>query len=179
MSDPDDSTKPPGATLAAELGDQLREQDATIATAESCTGGLMGAALTAVPGSSDYFDRALVTYAYDAKRQLLGVNREDLDDHGAVSEPVARQMASGVRDTADVTWGVGITGVAGPGGGTEETPVGTVYLGVAYAGPWETNESYTTVSRYEFEGDRSAVRSATVQQALEDVLAELRLVSGL
>ncbi|MCL9814782.1 CinA family protein [Natranaeroarchaeum aerophilus] len=174
MNEPDDSTKPPGTDLAAELGDELRDRDATIATAESCTGGLMGAALTAVPGSSDYFDRSLVTYAYDAKRQLLGVNREDLDDYGAVSEPVARQMASGVRDTADVTWGVGITGVAGPGGGTEETPVGTVYIAVAYAGPWDTNESYTTVSRYEFEGDRSTVRAATVRQALDDVLTELR-----
>lgn len=174
MSDPGNSNTPVGTDLATELGDELRRREATIATAESCTGGLLGAALTTVPGASDYFDRSLVTYAYDAKRQLLGVDREDLDAHGAVSEPVARQMASGVRDTADVTWGVGITGVAGPGGGTEATPVGTVYIAVAYAAPWDTNDSYTTVSRYEFDGDRAAVRSATVRQALEDTLAEIR-----
>ncbi|WP_439025588.1 CinA family protein [Haloarchaeobius sp. DT45] len=160
--------------LAERLGEALREREELLATAESCTGGLIGARITDVPGSSDYFDRSLVTYAYGAKEQLLGVNREDLDAHGAVSEPVARQMAQGVRDTADVTWGVSTTGVAGPSGGTEETPVGTVYIGVAYAGPWGSESSYTTVERYEFDGDRATVREKTVEQALSDVLDEVQ-----
>lgn len=156
------------------LGDELRDRGETLAVAESCTGGLLGARLTAVPGASDYFDRGLVTYAYGAKEQLLGVDRESLDEHGAVSEPVSRQMARGVRDTADVTWGVSTTGVAGPSGGTEETPVGTVYVGIAYAGPWGSGSSYATVERYEFDGDRDAVREQTVDQALDDLLAEVR-----
>lgn len=155
------------------LGDALRETDATIAAAESCTGGLIGARLTSIAGSSDYFDRSLVTYAYGAKRQLLGVSREALDEHGAVSDPVARQMARGARDTADATWGVSVTGIAGPSGGTEDKPVGTVYVGVAYAGPWETGTSYATVERYEFDGDRETIRERATRQALADVLAEV------
>lgn len=160
--------------LVGDLGDALRASDATIATAESCTGGLVGTMLTAVPGASDYFDRSIVAYAYDAKRQLLGVDREALDAHGAVSEPVARQMAAGVRDTADTTWGVSVTGIAGPDGGTDEKPVGTAYVGVAYAGPWGTNSSYTTVNRYEFDGDRGEIRAKTAKRALADVLDECR-----
>lgn len=160
-------------TQADRVGDALREREATLAVAESCTGGLLGARITSIPGASDYFDRGLVTYAYGAKEQLLGVDREALDEHGAVSEPVARQMARGVRDTADVTWGVATTGVAGPTGGDEETPVGTVYVGVAYAGPWGSESSYATVERYEFDGDRAAVREQTVDRALADLLDEV------
>ena len=160
-------------TQVDRLGDELRDRGETLSVAESCTGGLLGARITAVPGASDYFDRGLVTYAYGAKEQLLGVDREALDEHGAVSEPVARQMARGVRDTADVTGGVATTGIAGPSGGTEETPVGTVYVGVAYAGPWGSGSSYATVERYEFDGDRDAVRERTVDRALDDLLAEV------
>ncbi|MFC4408794.1 CinA family protein [Haloarchaeobius iranensis] len=160
-------------TQADRLGDELREREETLAVAESCTGGLLGARITGVPGASDYFDRGLATYAYGAKEQLLGVDREALDEHGAVSEPVARQMARGARDTADVTWGVATTGIAGPAGGTEETPVGTVYVGVAYAGPWGSGSSYATVERYEFDGDRDAVREQTVDRALADLLTEV------
>lgn len=155
------------------VADALTDTDATLAVAESCTGGLIGATITAIPGASDYFDSGAITYAYDAKRRVLGVSREALDEHGAVSKPVARQMAQGVRDTADVTWGVSATGVAGPSGGTEDTPVGTVYVGVAYAGPWGSETSATTVSRYEFDGDRAAVRAKTVDRVLEDVLSEI------
>ncbi|MCU4973104.1 CinA family protein [Halobacteria archaeon AArc-m2/3/4] len=159
--------------LPMDVADALRDAGDTLAVAESCTGGLVGAAITAVPGASDYFDSGLTTYAYDAKRHHLGVSREALDEHGAVSEPVAREMARGVRDVADVDWGVSVTGVAGPTGGKEGAPVGTVYIGVAYAGPWGSESSYATVSRYEFEGDRAAVRAQTVEQALEELLREL------
>lgn len=159
--------------IAERVGEALRESDASLAVAESCTGGLIGAAITAVPGSSDYFDGGLTTYSYDAKRRFLGVSREALDEHGAVSAPVVREMARGVRDVADVTWGVATTGIAGPTGGTEDDPVGTVYAAVAYAGPWGTESSYVTASRYEFDGDRAAVRAATVERALADLLEEI------
>ncbi|MDS0475013.1 CinA family protein [Natrinema sp. 1APR25-10V2] len=159
--------------LPMDVGDALRDTEETLAVAESCTGGLIGAAITAVPGASDYFDAGLTTYAYDAKRRHLGVSREALDEHGAVSEPVAREMAQGIRDVTDATWGVSTTGVAGPTGGDEETPVGTVYIGISYAAPWGSEESYATVSRYEFDGDRADVRAKTVDQALEYLLAEL------
>ncbi|ACV49064.1 MULTISPECIES: CinA family protein [Halomicrobium] len=155
--------------IEARVGETLRETDATVAVAESCTGGLIGSLLTDVPGSSDYFDRSVVTYSYDAKRDLLAVDREVLDAAGAVSEPVARQMARGVRDTADTTWGVATTGVAGPSGGTEETPVGTAYVGVAYAAPWGTGDSSTAVERYEFDGDRTTVKREIARQALSDL----------
>jgi len=152
------------------VGEALRAADATVTTAESCTGGLVGSLLTDVPGSSDYFDRALVTYSYDAKLELVGVPRETLDEHGAVSEPVARQMARGARDTADTTWGVATTGIAGPTGGSEGKPVGTVYVAVAYRGEWGTGESTTSVERYEFDGDRRQIKEQIARRALADLL---------
>ena len=118
-------------TLEEVLGDQLRAADRTIATAESATGGLIGHRLTGISGSSDYFMGSVVAYANDVKRSVLGVEADVLDRHGAVSEPVAVQMAEGVRDRLDVDVGVATTGVAGPGGGTPEKPVGTVWLGYA------------------------------------------------
>ena len=159
--------------LPMEIADALRDRGETLAVAESCTGGLIGAAITAVPGASDYFDSGLTTYAYDAKRRHLGVSREALDEYGAVSEPVARQMAQGVRDVADVTWGIATTGIAGPTGGTEENPVGTVYIGISYAGPWGSESSFVSVSRYVFDGDRADVRAKTVDRALGDLLEAL------
>ena len=155
------------------VGDALQATEATLAVAESCTGGLVGSLLTDVPGSSDYFDRSLVTYSYDAKRHLLAVDREVLDQHGAVSEPVARAMAKGARDTADATWGVSTTGVAGPTGGTDEKPIGTVFVGVARAAPWGTGDSKTTVQRYEFDGTRREVKEQIARQALRDVLKSI------
>lgn len=148
------------------VGDALRDAEATVATAESCTGGLVASLLTDVPGSSDYFDRGVVTYSYDSKRALLAVSREALDAHGAVSEPVARQMARGIRDVADVDWGVATTGVAGPSGGTPETPVGTAFVGVAYAAPWGSEESFVRVERVEVEGDRLANKEQFARRAL-------------
>jgi nicotinamide-nucleotide amidase len=157
-------------TVSEQLGDALRTREQTIATAESCTGGLVGSLLTDIAGSSDYFDRSLVTYSYDAKRAQLAVSRESLDDHGAVSEPVARAMARGVRDIADTTWGVATTGIAGPSGGTPEKPVGTVFVGVAYAGEWGSGESSSRIERYEFDGSRVEIKTKIARQALEDVL---------
>lgn len=160
--------------LEKHVGELLRQRGETVAVAESATGGLVGSMLTDVPGSSDYFDRALVTYSNDAKLEHLAVTREALDEHGAVSDPVATGMARGVRDRAGTTWGVATTGIAGPGGGTEAKPAGTVYIGVAFAGPWGTDTSRTTASRYEFEGDRSACKQQFAAQALRDLRGALR-----
>ena len=160
--------------IEKRVGEALRESGATVATAESCTGGLVCSLLTDVPGSSDYVDRGFVTYAYDAKRIVLGVSREALDEHGAVSEPVAREMARGARDVADVTWGVSTTGIAGPDGGNEDKPVGTVFIGIAYAAPWGSGDSRVTVTRYEFDGNRSEIKGKIARQALSDLLGELR-----
>lgn len=156
--------------IEERVGETLRDADATVAVAESCTGGLVGSLLTDVPGSSDYFDRSLVTYSYDAKRDVLAVDRELLDEHGAVSEPVARQMARAARDTADATWGLATTGIAGPTGGTAETPVGTVYVGLAHAADWGTGDSWSSVAHYEFDGTRTGIKEQIARRALEDLL---------
>lgn len=155
--------------IEERLGTALREAGHTIAVAESATGGLVGSLLTDVPGSSEYFDRSVVTYSYDAKMEELCVNREVLDEFGAVSQPVARQMARAIRDGAGTTWGLATTGIAGPSGGTEEKPVGTAYVGVAYADDWGTQGSFATVERYEFDGDRLDVKAQIARQALSDV----------
>jgi len=156
--------------IEARVGDALRERGDTLAVAESCTGGLLASKLTDVPGSSDYFDRGVVTYSNDAKQELLCVSREALDASGAVSEPVAREMARGIRDTAGTTWGVATTGIAGPGGGTDEKPVGTVYVGVAYAGPWGTDTSEAWAERYECDGSRAECKEGFARRALSDLL---------
>jgi nicotinamide-nucleotide amidase len=164
--------------IEERLGDRLLEADQTLAAAESCTGGLIGSLLTDVPGSSDYFDRSIVTYAYDAKLQELAVPREHLDERGAVSEPVARAMARGVRDTAGTDWGVSTTGIAGPTGGSEDKPVGTVFIGVAYAGAWGSGKSSVEVVRRVFDGSRTEIKEQIARAALERVLAALEDRTG-
>lgn len=151
---------------ASSVGDRLRATDATVAVAEGHTGGRVAAALTAVPGASDYFDRAIVPYSYDSIRAELAVSRERLDDHGVVSEPVTRAMARAVRDVADATWGVATTGIAGPTGGDADRPVGTTFVGLAYAAPWGSGESFATVDRFVFEGDRRRVLDEATGAAL-------------
>lgn len=159
--------------LEQRVGERLGERDETVAVAESCTGGLVASRITDVPGSSAYFDRGVVTYSNRAKQDLLGVSREALDAHGAVSDPVAVEMARGVRDTAGTTWGVATTGIAGPGGGTPEKPVGTVFVGVAYAGPWGTESSTARAQQYQFDGDRKTCKGAFATQALTDLLSTI------
>ena len=122
-----------GEALEAVIGALLRERGLTVAAAESCTGGLLSSRLTDVPGSSAYFDRAVVCYSNEAKTELLGVPASLITEHGAVSEPVARAMAEGVRARANTSVGIGITGIAGPDGGTPQKPVGTVAIAVATA----------------------------------------------
>jgi nicotinamide-nucleotide amidase len=120
-------------SLAAVVLEQLRRRGETLAVAESCTGGGLGAALAAVPGASDVFLGGVIAYANAVKHQLLGVSAEDLDRHGAVSDPVALAMATGARRATGATWAIAVTGIAGPGGGSEQKPVGLVHIAVAGA----------------------------------------------
>ena len=165
-------------STAAVLGDLLTDRDESLAVAESLTGGLVGSRVTDVPGASAYFDRGFVTYAYDAKRELLGVSRESLDAEGAVSAVVAEEMAAGARDHANTTWGVATTGIAGPGGGTAEKPVGLVYVGVAYAAPWGTEASFVRSERVVLDGDRDAVKRGAVDAALDALVRTVREVDA-
>ncbi|WP_418280729.1 CinA family protein [Halorubrum sp. DTA98] len=158
----------------AVVGALLTDRGETLAVAESLTGGLIGSRITDVPGSSAYFDRGFVTYAYDAKRSELGVDRETLDAHGAVSAPVARRMAAGARDRADTTWGVSATGIAGPGGGDRDKPAGLVYVGVAYAAPWGTGESFVRSERALIDGDRDDVKHGSVDRTLGELVRSIR-----
>jgi len=118
-------------TLTSVVGNLLRDREETLAVAESCTGGGLGAILTEISGSSDYFRGGIIAYANEVKQSLLQVKSEDLAQFGAVSHPVAQQMAIGVKKALDTSWGISITGIAGPGGGTAEKPVGLIYLGLA------------------------------------------------
>ena len=138
-----------------------RKRGFKVATAESCTGGLIAAALTAIAGSSDVVDRGFVTYSNEAKREMLGVPWEAIVSHGAVSEPVARAMATGALERSGAQLAVSVTGVAGPGGGSAEKPVGLVWFGVAR----KSGENSTV--REVFAGDRAAIRQAAVARALE------------
>jgi nicotinamide-nucleotide amidase len=153
----------PDATLEQARG-LLALMDAkglTLATAESCTGGLIAAALTAIAGSSSVVMAGFVTYANDAKRKMVGVREESLTSHGAVSAEVAREMAEGARERAGASLAVSCTGIAGPGGATPGKPVGLVFIGCAREG------AATLVERHVFPGDRAAIRAATVAAALD------------
>ena len=156
--------------VEGRVGDLLESAGATLATVESCTGGLISSKITDVPGSSAYYDRGYVTYSNQAKLEL-GVSREALDEHGAVSDTVAREMAQAARDAAGTTWAVSTTGIAGPTGGTDEKPVGTVYIGIAYAGEWGSGATDTTVTHREYDGSRTEIKHAVARGAL-DLLEE-------
>ncbi len=149
-----------GDPLEVLVGDLLRERQATLAVAESCTGGLLGARLTSVPGSSQYFSGGFITYSNSLKREMLGVPVATLERFGAVSPETAEAMAAGARERTGATYALSITGVAGPDGGTEEKPVGLVYLGIA--GP-----EGTAVTHRRFSGDRERIRVFTTQAALD------------
>jgi nicotinamide-nucleotide amidase len=156
-----------GETLEQVVADLLRLKDYTIATAESCTGGLLAGRLTEIPGSSKYFRQGVVAYANEAKVSLLNVPSKLLQEHGAVSAEVAEAMAIGIRRRARATIGVGITGIAGPEGGTEAKPTGLVYIGLA-------DDVQSLSRRFLFPGDRQLVRHLAVQAALDLVRRRIR-----
>jgi nicotinamide-nucleotide amidase len=156
-----------GLAAAAQVLEAGRRRGVMLATAESCTGGLIAAALTSVAGSSDVVDRGFVTYSNAAKTEMLGVPAAMITAEGAVSEAVARAMAEGALARSVAGIAVAVTGVAGPGGGSADKPVGLVWFGLAQRG------GATLAERVVFPGDRAAVRAATVGHALAMIAARL------
>lgn len=149
-----------GKTMEEIIGEALSMRGLTLALAESCTGGLIGHRLTQIAGSSAYMDRGVVCYSNRAKMDLLGVTKGLLVRHGAVSAPVAKAMAQGIRTRSKVDLGLSITGIAGPGGGTTEKPVGLVYVGLA-------TPKKTFTKEFRFHGDRNMVKLRSSQGALD------------
>jgi nicotinamide-nucleotide amidase len=152
--------------LAERLGAELKQRGLMIATAESCTGGWIAQAITAVPGSSEWFERGYVTYTYISKREMLGVRSETLGTHGAVSEETVREMALGAVERSHAQVSVAVSGTAGPSGGSPGKPVGTVCFA------WAVENAVESETRH-FGGDREAVRRAAVVHALTGVLKSL------
>ena len=150
--------------LAEAVGHRLLARQALVATAESCTGGWIAQVLTSVPGSSLWFDRGFVTYSNQAKQEMLGVAPETLAAHGAVSAPVVAEMAAGALNHSQARFAVAVSGVAGPGGGSEDKPVGTVYLA------WAGRDQAPLIQRRQFAGDREEIRRQTVRVALEHLI---------
>ena len=146
--------------ISSELGELLKLKDYTFTCAESCTGGWVGHALTSIPGSSEWFGSSFVTYSYEAKTQILGVSSQDLDSFGAVSKEIVKQMVSGALDKSGADVGVAISGIAGPDGGTDTKPVGTVCFA------WKINGQEVIASAEHFSGDRNEVRYFSVERAL-------------
>jgi nicotinamide-nucleotide amidase len=153
--------------IAARLGSLLLARGLRLATAESCTGGWMAKVVTDIAGSSDWFDRGFVTYSNAAKEDMLGVRAETLAEHGAVSEPVVLAMAAGALGHSRAQVAVAVSGIAGPGGGSSDKPVGTVWFAWSIPGepPW--------TQRLQFAGERDEVRHQAVRVALEALLERL------
>ncbi len=154
-------------TLEAVVGELLKLRGYTLATAESCTGGLLAGRITDAPGSSEYFLEGVVSYSNEAKVDLLRVPKSLIEEQGAVSEQVAGAMAAGIRKRAGSTFGVGVTGIAGPGGGSEEKPVGLVYIALA-------DDSLTTARKFIFPGDRQFIRMLSVNAALDMIRRRIK-----
>jgi len=153
--------------LAEKVGAALKSRRLMLATAESCTGGWIAEAVTMVPGSSEWFERGFVTYTYISKREMLGVKEATLDNHGAVSEEVVRQMVEGALARSHAQVAVAVSGVAGPSGGTPDKPVGTMCFA------WGMKDGNPRSETKRLPGDREAVRRASVEHALKGVLALL------
>lgn len=151
-------------TLAAQVGDLLLRQGWRLATAESCTGGWVAKEVTGVPGSSAWFDMGFVTYSNAAKEQLLGVRAQTLQEQGAVSEATVTEMAAGALAHSGADVALAISGIAGPGGGTPDKPVGLVCFG------WATRDGRLRTASEQLPGDREAVRAQAVARALQGVL---------
>lgn len=146
--------------LAMQVGNELKTRGLMCVTAESCTGGWVGQVITSVPGSSQWYDRGFITYTNQAKRELLGVSTDVLARCGAVSEQAARAMAKGALANSRAQVSLAITGIAGPNGGTEDKPVGTVWFA------WAGKNRETRTEHRQFDGDRAAVRRQAVEAAL-------------
>lgn len=153
--------------VAEQLGQWLKQRGFKLATAESCTGGGIAQAITEISGSSEWFDRGFVTYSNAAKIQMLGVSPATLARFGAVSGETAREMAAGALAASDADCVVAVTGIAGPGGGTEAKPVGTVFIA------WQRRHQTARIDRKSFSGDRSEIRKQTVKAAMSGVMLKV------
>jgi len=153
--------------LAVALAERLIARRQTLATAESCTGGWVAKVLTDIPGSSGWFERGFVTYSNPAKREMLGVDGDTLERHGAVSEQTVREMAAGALRYSRADRSLSVSGIAGPGGGTPDKPVGTVWFG------WADRDGDVRTRRLRFGGDRETVRRQAVLVALQGLLDSL------
>jgi nicotinamide-nucleotide amidase len=153
-------------SLADQLGQQLSKRGQMLALAESCTGGWIAQSVTEIAGSSAWFDRGFVTYSNAAKTAMLGVRESTLQQYGAVSSQTASEMVAGALKFSDADMALAVTGIAGPGGGTAEKPVGLVFIA------WQTRGQPCRCLEQHFEGDRHAVRRQTVQKALQCLLGE-------
>ena len=159
--------------LAERLGTELRAQHLTLATAESCTAGGLGFAVTLVAGSSQWYDRGFITYSNESMMQVLGVSAAYLRDFGAVSEPVARAMAIGALSHSAAQVAVAVTGIAGPDGGTPDKPVGTICFAWAIRRD-ATSAPWVKTDTRHFEGDRATVRTVTIIEALQTLVGLLK-----
>lgn len=153
-------------SIAKQVGERLLCNNAKLTTAESCTGGGIAEAITAIAGSSQWFEYGYITYANKAKERLLKVNKESLATDGAVSEQVVEQMATGALQSSGADCAISVSGIAGPDGGTPEKPVGTVWI------CWITPE-ITRVKKYQLQGDRQAVREQVIKISLQELLHQL------
>ncbi|MCD2527592.1 nicotinamide-nucleotide amidase [Providencia huaxiensis] len=158
-------------TLSIQVGLKLKEQGKTVTTAESCTGGWVAKVLTDISGSSDYFQRGFVTYSNEAKHQMIGVKDESLQRYGAVSQQVVTEMATGALQEACADFAVSVSGIAGPGGGSVEKPVGTVWFGFAQKQADQT--VFVTTQHRVFQGNRNEVRFQSTAYILETLLKQL------
>ncbi|MGX4744154.1 nicotinamide-nucleotide amidase [Providencia rettgeri] len=158
-------------TLSIQIGLKLKEQGKTVTTAESCTGGWVAKVLTDISGSSDYFQRGFVTYSNEAKHQMIGVKNESLQRYGAVSQQVVTEMAEGALLEACADFAVSVSGIAGPGGGSIEKPVGTVWFGFAQKQADQT--VFVTTQHRVFQGNRNEVRFQSTVYILETLLKQL------
>lgn len=154
-------------SLEEQVVELLKEKKMKISTTESCTGGFLAGTIVNVSGASEVFDEGYITYSNEAKHKILGVKEETLSQYGAVSEETAKEMASGCAKVSGAQVAVGITGIAGPTGGTKEKPVGLVYMGCYCLGT-------VKVKKFIFDGDRNAVRQQSVEEALKFIFERLK-----
>lgn len=151
--------------LARDVGQRLQQAALQLVSAESCSGGWIAKAMTDVAGSSAFFDCGMVVYSYEAKQRLLGVRAHTLEQFGAVSRETVLEMVSGALINSGAGMAVAVTGIAGPGGGSLDKPVGSVWIG------WKQRGGYARAQLFQFDGDRDAIRRQTVQQALTGIFA--------
>ena len=154
--------------LISDLADLLSEAKRKVCTAESCSGGLIAKSFTDLAGSSAWFERGFVTYSNESKVEMLGVSESVIEQYGAVSEPVATAMAVGALSHSLADYSIAVTGVAGPGGGSDEKPVGTVWVGVA-------SKNQVSARKYQIDGNREEIRRQTMQRAVGNLLGLLEI----